>query len=85
MSGPGLPPNMTPPEIVRGGVHEVLRYRMAEGQTDLLVIASQSGRDPSRLGNYARDLMRAPPTDILVTKPYAGLEHAVPPDPSGTS
>lgn len=65
----GLPPSLQTPEIVPGGVHEVLRYRMAELQPDLLTIGSQSGRDPTRLGNYARDLMRAPPTDVLVTKP----------------
>lgn len=66
---PGLPPGMPTPEIVAGGVHEVLHYRMSEFRPDLLVIGSQSGRDPARLGNYARDLMRAPPTDMLVTKP----------------
>ncbi|WP_296639677.1 universal stress protein [Roseinatronobacter sp.] len=76
MSGPGLPPNMPQPEIVRGGVHEVLSYRMAEWRPDLLVIARHSGRDRSRLGNYARDLMRAPPTDMLVTTPNPdGQDH----------
>jgi len=69
MSALHLPVDLPMPEIVRGGVHEVLRYRMAECDPDLLVIGSQSGRDPAHLGNYARDLMRAPPTDVLVTKP----------------
>jgi nucleotide-binding universal stress UspA family protein len=64
-----LPPGMPLPEIVPGGVHEVLRYRMDEWRPDLLVIGSGSGRDKSRLGNYARDLMRAPPTDMLVMTP----------------
>lgn len=73
MSGPNLPDNMQLPEIVRGGVHEVLRYRMAEWKPDLLVIARHSGRDRARLGNYARDLMRAPPSDMLVT---ARIPHA---------
>lgn len=66
-----LPANMPLPEIVPGGVHEVLRYRMNEWHPDLLVINSQSGKDPQHLGNYARDLLRAPPTDVLVTKPTA--------------
>lgn len=69
MARDDLPQPLVLPEIVPGGVHEVLRYRMTEWKPDLLVIGSQSGRDPSRLGNYARDLMRAPPTDVLVTKP----------------
>ncbi|MBN2759255.1 MAG: universal stress protein [Rhodobacteraceae bacterium] len=69
LSLPGLPADMPAPEIVPGGVHEVLRYRMDEWHPDLLVIGSRSGRNPARLGNYARDLMRAPPTDILVTTP----------------
>jgi nucleotide-binding universal stress UspA family protein len=71
----GLPQNMPLPEIVPGGVHEVLRFRMVEWQPDLLAIGGHSGRDPQRLGNYARDLMRAPPTDVLVTRPdYFGAE-----------
>jgi nucleotide-binding universal stress UspA family protein len=69
MNCPGLPADMPRPEIVAGGVHEVLHYRMSEFRPDLLVIGSHSGRDPARLGNYARDLMRAPPTDVLVTTP----------------
>ncbi|MCC1481501.1 universal stress protein [Roseibaca sp. Y0-43] len=81
-----LPPDMPLPEIVPGGVHEVLRFRMEEWQPDLLVIGAHSGRDPTRLGNYARDLMRAPPTDALVTKPdlSAGLLPPDTPDPATT-
>lgn len=65
----GLPLQLALPEIVPGGVHEVLRFRIEELQPDLVVIGSHSGRDPKRLGKYARDLMRAPPTDMLVAKP----------------
>lgn len=64
-----LPPCLHMPEIVPGGVHEVLQFRMAELQPDLVVIGSHSGRDTENLGNYARDLMRAPPTDMLIAKP----------------
>lgn len=63
-----LPELQHPPDLVPGGVHEVLRYRMAELRPDLLVIGRSSGADPARLGNYARDLMRAPPCDILVAQ-----------------
>lgn len=66
---PGLPTFAEPPEIVPGGVHEVLSFRQNELRADLLCIGTHSGRDPLQLGNYARDLMRAPPTDLLVAKP----------------
>ena len=69
MSFKGLPETLALPEIVPGGVHEVLQFRIRELQPDLVVIGSHSGRDPNTLGNYARDLMRAPPTDMLVAKP----------------
>ena len=65
----GLPEGLALPEIVPGGVHEVLQFRVNELQPDLVVIGSHSGRDPATLGAYARDLMRAPPTDMLVAKP----------------
>ena len=66
---PGVPDRLRPPEIVPGGVHEVLSYRLEELQPDLLAIGTHSGRDPETLGNYARDLMREPPTDVVVAKP----------------
>lgn len=66
---PELPPDLHLPEIIPGGVHEVISYRVTELQPDLLVIGSHSGRNPNTLGNFARDLMRAPPTDLLIAKP----------------
>ncbi|MCB1406835.1 MAG: universal stress protein [Rhodobacteraceae bacterium] len=66
---PGLPPLAEPPEIVPGGVHQVLAFRREELAADLVCIGAHSGRKPDSLGNYARDLMRAPPTDLLVAKP----------------
>ena len=66
---PGVPALRHPPEIVPGGVHEILSYRLEELQPDLLAIGTHSGRDPETLGNYARDLMREPPTDVVVAKP----------------
>ncbi len=66
---PGVPERLRPPEIVPGGVHEVLSFRLEELQPDLLAIGTHSGRDPETLGNYARDLMREPPTDVVVAKP----------------
>jgi nucleotide-binding universal stress UspA family protein len=68
---PGIPATLHPPEIIAGGVHEVLDFRLEELHPDLLTIGTHSGRDPEALGNYARDLMRAPPTDVLVAKPPA--------------
>ncbi len=69
LATPGLPEFAEPPEIVPGGVHEVLGYRQRELSADLVCIGTHSGRDPRQLGFYARDLMRAPPTDLLVAKP----------------
>jgi nucleotide-binding universal stress UspA family protein len=69
LARPGIPAALRTPEIVPGGVHEVLSFRLEELQPDLLAIGTHSGRDPGTLGNYARDLMRAPPTDVLVAKP----------------
>lgn len=66
---PGIPARLTMPEIVIGGVHEVLRFRVEELQPDLLAIGTHSGRAPRALGNYARDLLRAPLTDVLIARP----------------
>ena len=68
LATPGLPALAEPPEIVPGGVHPVLAYRHEELGADLLCFGAQSGKDPDALGNYARDLMRAPPSDVLVAK-----------------
>lgn len=65
----GLPHLAEDPVIVPGGVHQVLAYSRDELEADLVCIGAHSGRDPKALGNYARDLMRAPPTDLLVAKP----------------
>lgn len=69
LAQPGMPVLSAPPEIVAAGVHDVLRFRIEELQPELLVIGTHSGRDPDTLGNYARDLLRAPPTDVLAAKP----------------
>ncbi|WP_209425096.1 universal stress protein [Pararhodobacter sp. SW119] len=69
LSAPGLPELAESPEIVPGGVHEVLSFRQRELGADLVCVGTHSGRDPNQLGHYARDLMRAPPTDLLVAKP----------------
>ena len=69
LASPGLPELAEPPEIVPGGVHEVLAFRQVELNADLVCIGTHSGRDPGQLGHYARDLMRAPPTDLLIAKP----------------
>ncbi|WP_114966760.1 universal stress protein [Alkalilacustris brevis] len=68
----GVPETLHTPEIVPGGVHEVLSFRLDELEPDLLTIGSHSGRDPMTLGNFARDLMREPPVDVLVSKPPRG-------------
>jgi len=66
---PGIPVFQEPPELIPGGVHEVLEYRRRELKADLICIGTHSGSDPDALGHYSRDLMRAPPTDLLVAKP----------------
>lgn len=69
LATPGLPPLAEKPEIVPGGVHQVLAFRRAELEADLVCIGTHSGAEPGALGSYARDLMRAPPTDLLVSGP----------------
>lgn len=69
MRDAGLPAQLHLPEIVPGGVHDVIAFRVAELGPDLIAIGSDSGRATKQLGNYTRDLMRAPPTDMLVAKP----------------
>lgn len=69
LATPGLPELDEPPLIVPGGVHEVLEFRRVELAADLVCIGAHSGREPGALGSYARDLMRAPPVDLLVSKP----------------
>jgi nucleotide-binding universal stress UspA family protein len=71
LARPGLPRLAHPPELVPGGVHEVLEFRRTELGADLVAIGSQSGTRGDALGHYARDLMRAPPTDLLVARPGA--------------
>lgn len=66
---PGLPLLAETPDIVPGGVHPLLTFRQQDLGADLVCIGAHSGKDPQALGNYARDLMRAPPTDLLVAKP----------------
>lgn len=65
---PDLPTLDEPLEIVPGGVHQVLGFRRMELGADLVTIGAQSGHTTKELGHYARDLMRAPPTDLLVAK-----------------
>ena len=81
---PGLPPLAEPPEIVEGGVHQVLAFRHRELDADLLCLGTQSdvpADEPSAksaakpaapsLGNYARDLLRVPPSDVLIASAAA--------------
>jgi nucleotide-binding universal stress UspA family protein len=68
LARPGLPALAEPPELVAGGVHEVLEFRRQELGADLLCLGSHSSRRPGELGHYARDLMRAPPADLLVAR-----------------
>ncbi|GAB4264881.1 MAG: hypothetical protein Kow0013_12540 [Pararhodobacter sp.] len=69
LATPGLPALTEPPVVVPGGVHEVLEFRRQDLGADLLAIGANPGPDPRVLGNYARDLMRAPQADLLVAKP----------------
>ncbi|NJN48568.1 MAG: divalent cation tolerance protein CutA [Alkalinema sp. RL_2_19] len=69
MQTPGLPALADPLEIIPGGVHEVLRFRTDELGADLVCLGVHSGRNPKILGKYTRDLMRAPPTDLLLGRP----------------
>lgn len=66
---PGLPAALHTPEIIPGSLYEVLMFRLDELRPDLLTIGTQSNRIEGALGHYARDLMRAPPTDMLIARP----------------
>lgn len=56
----------TPTDVVTGGVHQVLRFAIEDLNPDLIAVGRSSGARPGDLGHYARDLMRAPPADLLV-------------------
>lgn len=71
LATPGLPELAEPPLMVPGNLHEMLKLRAEETGADLICIGINSGRDGSRLGHYARDLMRAPPLDLLVARAAA--------------
>ncbi|MCC5999358.1 MAG: universal stress protein [Pararhodobacter sp.] len=62
----GLPELAEPPLMVPGNLHTLLQLYGDELSVDLLCIGQNSGRDSFRLGHYARDLMRAPPVDLLI-------------------
>jgi len=66
LATPGLPPLAEPPEIIPGGVHPVLQYRLDELDADLLCLGAASSSDG--LSPYVRDLVRAPPADVLVAR-----------------
>jgi nucleotide-binding universal stress UspA family protein len=65
-----------PAEILPGAVHDVLGFALEDAPTDLLAIGSGSERHRGKLGHYARDLMRAPPTDMLVAHAPRGVQGA---------
>ena len=66
LATPGLPGLAEPPLMVPGNLHDLLGLRCGELGADLLCVGLNSGRDGYRLGHYARDLMRAPPIDLLI-------------------
>lgn len=68
LATPGMPELAEPPLMVPGNLHELLKLRAEEIGADLICIGINSGRDGGRLGYYARDLMRAPPLDLLVAR-----------------
>ena len=65
-NGLGLGPRATRTEVFPGGVHEVLGFAIMDLKPDLIAVGRSSSARPGDLGHYARDLMRAPPTDLLV-------------------
>ena len=58
------------PEIVTGSFHEVLQRRLRDFQPQFLAIGAHTRSTPSihKLGNYAADLIRNPPVDLLVAR-----------------
>ena len=68
LATPGLPDLTEPPLMVPGNLHDLLKLRSEEIAADLICIGINSGRDGGRLGHYARDLMRAPPLDLLIAR-----------------
>lgn len=59
-----------PPEIIAGGVRQVLDRMMANFKPDLLAIGAhtRSGIGMHRIGAFAAELIREPPVDLLVTR-----------------
>ncbi len=65
-----LPANCTLPELRVGSVTEVLAEALASGGVDALVVGAhtRSRFVPNKLGSFTEDLLRNPPTDILVVR-----------------
>lgn len=66
LNSPDLPTLAEAPLMVPGNLHSLLALYSGELGANLVCIGLNSGRDGYRLGHYARDLMRAPPVDLLI-------------------
>ncbi|WP_137701406.1 universal stress protein [Marimonas lutisalis] len=58
------------PDLILGGVGEVLAIRLREFSPDLITIGAhtRAGRALHRLGGFAAELIRDPPTDLLIAR-----------------
>lgn len=67
----GLPAEIERPEIIEGGLREILLQQLHHMKPDLVAIGAhaRSGFAPFILGNFATSLVRDPPCDLLVTRP----------------
>ncbi|MEM1064227.1 MAG: universal stress protein [Pseudomonadota bacterium] len=67
----GLPPNIAAPRVIEGGIGTVLDHERQAFDPDLIAIGAHARHALERrvLGSFARDMVRDPPTDLLITRP----------------
>lgn len=68
-----LPEGLDPPVIVAGAVQMVVEAQVEALGADILAIGAHSRSLPTRwtIGSLAGDLVRRPPTDLLIAQPLA--------------
>lgn len=71
VAGGGLPEGVSAPRVIEGGIGMVLDHERQAFAPDLIALGAHARHALERrvLGSFARDLVRDPPTDLLITRP----------------
>ena len=67
----GLPEGVAEPEVIDGALNAVFASELTTRSADLVIIGAHArhGLAHRVLGGFARELVRDPPTDLLIGKP----------------